>query len=61
MKISGEHIDQLGIRVIEDRYKRHIEVWMRNAGGDGIMTHPHYQAQDNSILMWYNGLNVSGA
>ena len=61
IKTPGEHIDQLGIKVIEDTYQRHMEVWMRNAEGDDIMTHPHYQAKENSILMWYNGLNISGA
>ena len=61
IKTPGEHIDQLGIKVIEDTYQRHMKVWMRNAEGDDIMTHPHYQAKNNSILMWYNGLNISGA
>jgi hypothetical protein len=61
IKTSGEYIDQLGIKVIEDTYQRHIEVWMRNDEGDDIMNHPHYQAKENSILMWYNGLNIPGA
>ena len=61
MKTAGEHIDELGLKVIEDHYEKHVEIWMRTVDGEDIETHPYYNINEGSILMWYNGLNTSGA
>ena len=61
MKTAGEYIDELGLKVIEDLYQRHVEIWMRTEDGSDIETHPIYNINEGSILMWYNGLNSSGA
>ena len=41
MKTAGEHIDELGLKVIEDHYEKHVEIWMRTEGGEDIETHPY--------------------
>ena len=61
MKTAGEYIDELGLKVIEDLYQRHVKIWMRTEDGSDIETHPIYNINEGSILMWYNGLNTSGA
>ena len=30
MKAAGQHIDELGLKDIEDLYERNVEIWMRN-------------------------------
>ena len=55
MKTSGEDIYELGLKVIEDLYEKHVEIWMRTADGTDIETHPYYNIEKGSILLWYKG------
>ena len=46
MKTAGEHIDELGLKVIEDLYERHVEIWMRTEDGSDIETHQIYNIKE---------------